>query len=157
MSIWGKIGREVAFNVASVKRECREQFSTKLSIGGRVGQQLVYPDPRKTTERNFQRASPIDPKRVRICAYPAMPLRVDLAYVLFVIAEEPCFRERDQVLMPVEFPCNFVISDFRVFEKANVEPGFQRSAFAVNPIKVPVDLRAVVEVFVAQQVKVMSS
>ena len=58
--------------------------------------------------------------------------------------------------MAVQFPCNFVVAHQRELEKGNFEPGFQRRTFFVDAIQMPVDLRAVVKIFVAQQPEMMA-
>jgi len=87
-----EVSRKVALDIPSMQSQQRKQFRTKIGVPGRTGEQLVHPNPGQASERHFQRTAPVDPKRIRIRLYPAMPLREDLADIFFVAAEQPCFR-----------------------------------------------------------------
>ena len=59
------------------------------------------------------------------------------------------------MLMPIEFPRDFAIADLRKVQIFHLKPWFARSALAVNAIRVPVDLRSVIERFVSQKIEAM--
>ena len=82
---------------------------------------------------------------------PAIPLRNHFADIVFLPGETPGLGERGQVLMPIQFPDDFVIANFGEVEKINFKPGFKWGALAVYWIKMPIDLRAIIEVCVAKQ------
>ena len=88
------------------------------------------------------------------------------ADVFVVASEQPCFRQRNQMLMTVQFPGDFVIANCRELKERNREPGIERRAFAMDWIEMPVDfvvfsvtliaLKLLVgenKVFVAEQAK----
>ncbi len=83
----------------------------------------------------------------------------------FVPAQQPRLGQRHQVLVPVQFPCDFVVAHHREIEKRNLEPRIERRALAVHRIEMPVDLfgvataadRSEVKIFVAQQPKTMAA
>jgi hypothetical protein len=57
------------------------------------------------------------------------------------------------MLVPVQFPGDLGIPHFLEIEIVDFEPRLAGRAFAVNDVGVPVDLRAVIEIFIAQQVE----
>src|SRR3974390_1374768 len=55
------------------------------------------------------------------------------------------------MLVAIQFPRDLMVGDRREREVGNLDPRFPRSPFLMNRVEVPVDLRAVVERFVAEQ------
>ena len=68
----------------------------------------------------------------------------ELTRIDLVAGQTPSLGERDQMLMTVQFPDDFVIADFLKIQEIDLEPGFQRAALAVNRVEMPVDVGAVV-------------
>ena len=88
---------------------------------------------------------------------PVRPMRENLAHKL-VIARKPVrFGQSDKMLMTVEFPGNLRVSHFCEIEILYLEPGFAWSTLAMHHIRVPVDLRTIIEILVAQQVETMAA
>src|SRR5579863_10468496 len=114
MRVCGKIGRKVSLDVPSVVLECDAQVTLKRSRNHIAAfEQIPDPEPRKAPESDFQAASPIDPIRVRILFLPLIPLAKQFFGVSDVTGETICLGECDQMLMSVQFPCNFVIANAR--------------------------------------------
>src|ERR1035438_1604539 len=59
------------------------------------------------------------------------------------------------MLMPIQLPDDFVVTDRFKLEKWNFEPWVEWSALFVNAIEMPVDRRTVVEALVSEQAKLM--
>ena len=57
--------------------------------------------------------------------------------------------------MAVQFPRDFAVTDLGEIEILQLEPRFPWRALAVNTVTVPVDLRPVVDSFVAQEIEAM--
>ena len=87
-------------------------------------------------------------------------------------AQQLGLGQRYQVLVPVQFPYDFMVAHHREIEKRNLEPGIERRTFAVHGIEMPVDLfridvfaiatgtiagKSEVKIFVAQQPKTMAA
>ena len=116
---------------------------------------MVDPDPRQTAKGNFQRASPVDAQRIGVRFAPTAPLGDQFVNVLVVPAQQSSLCQRDKVLVPVQFPGDFVVTHHSKIKKSNLEPWIERRAFAVHRIKMPVDLISKAEVVVAEQSKTM--
>src|SRR5690242_7946423 len=76
-----------------------------------VRRKVVNPDPGKGPERDFERAGPINAALKRVLAEPAFELTEDLALELFAAGKKESLREQRKVLVPVQFPDEFVIAD----------------------------------------------
>jgi hypothetical protein len=88
---------------------------------------------------------------------PRVPLGDCFAGVFFVVRELPGFRQRDQVLVAIQLPDDFVVSGLGEIEEVDLEPRRQRSAFSVDCIEVPIDFGAVIQVLVAQKPEVVAA
>ena len=62
----------------------------------------------------------------------------------------PGLCERDQVLVPVQLPDDLVIAHLIEIKKIDLEPGFKGRTFSVYHIAMPINLQAIVEIFVSQ-------
>src|ERR1039458_3810918 len=117
------------------------------------GEQLIHPDPRQTAKCNFKAAAPVDAYRVRIALEPATPLRHQFANILLIVRKQPCFRQSDQMLVAVQLPRDFVVAHRRELEKGNLAPRLEWRALVVHAIQMPIDLAAVIEIFISEQAK----
>src|SRR5882672_1321141 len=133
-----------------MKGQWRSQFLVKLRVSRRAGQQLIHPNPGHTAEGDLQRTTPVDPERVWVGFDPASELGDYFADIFFIVAEQPGLGQRDQVLVAIEFPSDLVVAHDREIEKGNLEPGIERRSLSVDSIQMPVDLGAIVEIFIAQ-------
>ena len=59
--------------------------------------------------------------------------------------------------MSVQFPRDFGISDLLEIETTDLVKGFLRSLFAVHEIEMPMDGIAILQIFVAEKVKLMAA
>src|SRR5436190_22225897 len=112
---------------------------------------MAHPQPRKAAESHFQAASPVNAEGVRIRMLPAIPLRNHFADIAFLPGETPGLGERGQMLMPIQFPDDFVIANFGEVEKLNLKPGLKWGALAAYWIHMPIALRAIIEVRATKQ------
>ena len=55
------------------------------------------------------------------------------------------------MLLTIEFPNNFVVPNLAEVQKMNLVPGIERSALAMDGIKMPVNFGAVIQITIAQQ------
>lgn len=84
---------------------------------------------------------------------PVFPLTKQLRRESLVRGQPERLGQRHQMLVTVEFPGNFAVSNLGEIKIANLKPGFSGSPLFMHPIAVPVNFRSVVQVFVTQQVK----
>ena len=92
----------------------------------RIRQQIPNPKPGDRAKGHFQAAGPVDSDWIGILALPIEPLAEKFRGELFSACEAIGFRERDQMLVAIEFP-----GDFRVaylFDSPNSE--YETRAFA---------------------------
>src|ERR1700720_147061 len=118
---------------------------------------MAYPQPRDTSKRHFQAAAPVDADRIRVCPLPGVPLLLQFGSVLFLSGQSPGLRQDHQMLMPVQFPRDLVITDLGEIEKIDLEPWFEWRPFAMDYIQMPINFGAVVEVRVSQQAEAVTT
>ena len=58
---------------------------------------------------------------------------------MIVPAQQSGLGQRYQMLVPVQFPYDFMVAHRREIEKRNLEPGIERRTLAVHGIEMPVD------------------
>ena len=125
------------------------------TLGERIGSKSFHPQPGKSTEADFEAARPIDANGVRILRTPVVPLRDDLIHEPPIIRDGVSFGQRNQMLVPVQFPDNFRVADFLIIEITDLEPGLARRLFTADSIEVPVDFASVIKAFITEQVEAM--
>jgi hypothetical protein len=158
MSIRGKIGGQIAFDVTSVEAQCIQPSPLQLwAEKGTFADQEKGPGPRQTSESHFETACPIHANGISIVFMPRGPFRKDLVYESFLSRDAVSLRERHEVLMAVQLPNDFGISDFLEIEIPNLEPGLQWRTTAVHGIEMPIDLRSVVQIFVPKQIEAVAA
>ena len=108
----------------------------------KISDQVAYPEPGQGAEGDLQRARPVDADGVGVFALPVGPLGQDFV-------AETRLGKRDQVLVAVQLPDDFVIADLIEVEERDLIPGFAGGALLVDGVEVPVDGGAEIEVFVA--------
>jgi hypothetical protein len=59
------------------------------------------------------------------------------------------------VLVTVQFPDDFGISNFVEVEILHLKPWLERRASAVYCVKMPIDLRAIVQIFIPKQIEMV--
>ena len=149
-----KVGRKIAFNMASTQRQSPVQVVTKLRWHNRTPfQQRANPNPGHAAERHFQCAGPVDSNRVRVLLFPRIPLGQNFVGETFVAGQQIRLGQHHQMLMAIQFPRDFGIAHLLKIQVLHPKCGLPRSAFAVDFVQMPVDCLAVVEVFVAQQIE----
>src|SRR5215472_4758550 len=154
MGIGGKIRGKIALDVEPIAREGSPQARVEIMRAFRaIRQELENPDPGEGTKGDFQAASPVDSQRVGIGALPGVELAEDFFRIPAIVGQQAGLGQRDQVLMPVEFPCELVVADGDEIEERDLVPGHKGSALLVERVEMPVDLRSVVKSRVAQQSK----
>src|ERR1700730_17248363 len=129
-------------------------LKSNWKVGGST-EEIPDPEPGQAAECHFEGACPVDAERIGIVLPPRIPLRHQFSCVDPVASQAPSFSERHQMLVPVQFPDDFVIADFPFIYKIYFYPGLQRAVLCMNWIKVPIDVRPVVESLVPEQVKLM--
>src|SRR5450755_1425329 len=154
MSIRRKISREIFFNMPPRNREARIKLAAKLSrLRVRPSHQKIQPKPRKASKRYFEAARPVHADGIWVLAMPVLPLAKQFRGILLIAGQPKCLRQRHQMLMTIQFPCDLDVSNLGEIKIVNLEPRFARRLFSMHPVKVPVDFRPVVEVSVAEQIK----
>src|SRR5438477_5565782 len=88
---------------------------------------------------------------------PGFPLRNQLANEFFVSRELIGLSQGDKMLVAVQLPCDLGVPDFLEIQVTNLKPGLAWTAFLVDQIEMPVDLRAIIQILVSQQVESMSA
>jgi hypothetical protein len=78
------------------------------------------------------------------------PLRRDLGCKVLIPGQTISFGQYHQVLVPVEFPGDFGISDFLKIEKLDLKPRLAGATFAVHQVQVPVNVSSVIEILVPE-------
>jgi hypothetical protein len=84
-----------------------------------------------------------------------MPLCEKFRREFCITSETKRLGESDQVLVTIEFPCNFAVPDFTEIEVFHLKPWLPWRPFSVHSVRVPVDLRSIVQRFVSQKIKPM--
>ncbi len=136
--------------------QCEDPRPGKAQFGRhhrRALQQEERPDPGEAAERQLQAACPVHSDGIRVLPQPVPPLPDGRVGKLLLPGEPIRLGERDQMLVPVEFPGDLRIPNLRKVQVADLEPGDARRPLTVDQVEVPVDLRAVVEIRKTQQVK----
>ncbi len=85
-----------------------------MKIGGglrAVAEQVPHPEPGNAAEGRFQCTGPIDAQRVWVRFLPRIPLRHNFCRVHALGRQAPSLGECDQVLVTIQFPDEFVISN----------------------------------------------
>src|SRR5579862_2974671 len=57
------------------------------------------------------------------------------------------------MLVTIQLPCNFAVAHLGEVQVMDLKPRFERSAFAVDAIGMPVDLSAVIQPFISKQIE----
>src|SRR3954451_7461939 len=100
---------------------------------------MVHPDPGQSPERYLERAGPIDAALKRILLDPSVDLPEDLSAIPLVSREEMCLCEKHQVLMAVQLPDEFVVSDRGEIEIGNAAEIGNPGLLLVPVVSPPVD------------------
>ena len=61
------------------------------------------------------------------------------------------------MLMPVQFPGDFAVAHLREIQVANLEPRLPWRPLVVHLVAVPVNFRPVIQVFVTQEIKIVTA
>ena len=158
MSIGREIGRKVVLDVPSTETQGPQPVVTVAGWHGRrISQKKVGPNPGEATECHFQAASPVYANGIRILGMPVLPLVKYFVRELFIPRKPVCLRQRDKVLMPIQLPNNFAVAHLFEAEVMNLEPKLSRCSLTVDPIEMPVNLLAVIEVLIAKQIETMAA
>src|SRR5215469_1687576 len=59
------------------------------------------------------------------------------------------------MLVAVQFPSHFAVAYFREVEILQPIPRFSRCPYAMNAVGMPINLRAIVDVFIAEEIEAM--
>src|ERR1700736_92099 len=81
--------------------------------------QMTHPSPRQGTEGYLKRTRPVDATLKRILLEPTPKLGLDLRQGFAVPVKTVVLRQDHEMLMPVQFPNYFVISDARLIKVGN--------------------------------------
>ena len=90
------------------RQELLVQMVRHLAAG-----QMIQPHPGERAHGHFQGAGPVDPAQERVLFYPVLPLAKGLVQKLAPVGEEESLREQWKMLVPVQFPDDFVIARAR--------------------------------------------
>ena len=134
VSVGREIRRQIAFDISSMRLQSEKKIRLEGSRKVRaVSEQIPNPEPGQAAECHFERAGPVDAERIRIRLLPRMPLVDEFIGIDAIAGQEPSFGQRDQMLVAVQFPDDFVIADCVKIQKIDLEPGFERTAaFSVS-------------------------
>jgi hypothetical protein len=88
-----------------------------------------------------------------ILVAPMAPLAQDFIGKTRVLGKPVCLGQRDQMLMPVEFPDNLAVSHLFEVEILDAIEHFPGSLPRVDKIEMPIDGRSVCKVGVSQQIE----
>src|SRR5579863_6805318 len=107
-----RVGREIdgkiALQVAGVP--VQTQLQARGRSGGKIASsQVVDPQPRQCPESDFQGAGPVNAAPVPILLEPAIEKFLQMVQKLAPPGKLPGLCQRHQMLMPIQFPDNFVI------------------------------------------------
>src|SRR5439155_9166906 len=116
---------------------------------GAICKQVMHPEPGHAAERDFEAAATIYSERIRISASPRRQLLQEFSHITVLMGQLPSFCQRDQVLMPIQLPDDFVVADLIEIEKINFEPGPKRRTCSVYNVEMPINLGAIIKIFVS--------
>src|SRR6266478_5240153 len=85
----------------------------------RFARQMINPDPRQRTKRDFQSAGPVNACSERILQKPAFQLRPDFSHELVSPSQPVGLREHDKVLVTIQLPNELVIPGARRVQERN--------------------------------------
>src|SRR5580658_4192996 len=88
---------------------------------------------------------------------PTLPLLKDFFRVTPIFRQSICFGQGYKVLMPVQFPSDFAVSNFLEIEISDLVKGLFRSLFCMHGVEVPIDPLTVVKVFITEKVKLVAT
>ena len=114
---------------------------------------MANPEPGQGPEGDLQRAGPVDADGVWVFALPVSPLREDLGSEAALAGGLPALGQRNEVLVTVQLPDDFVVADLIEVEEWDLIPGFAGDALVVYGVEVPVDGGTKIEIRVAEQVE----
>src|SRR5271170_4355165 len=155
MRIGRKISRKIALEVASVAAQAAQPLVAKVGQSASPFQQVIAPKPGETSKCRFQTAGPIDADGVGIVGLPLPPLPQHFVDKPGIARQPVGLRESDEVLMAIQLPRDLAITHFVEIQIAHLVKQLLRSSLPVNKVEMPVNYRAIVEIFVAQQVEAM--
>jgi len=151
MGIGRKVGGKIALKVSSIERLRPQPLLAEIRARtGSAFEQVVHPHPGKTSKGHLQAARPVDPQRVRVCRVPVLPLRMELLCVALVSGQPVRFGQYDQMLVPVQFPGHLAVAHFLKVKVSDAVKWLLRRGLPVDEVEVPIDRRAVVQVFISQ-------
>ena len=108
--VWRKVNRQVVRQVKPVTIKLGGQTIAKARR-----QAIAYPAqnpyPGECAESDLQGACPIDPSQERIVFEPGFEQPGALVRVFVAASEKSCHGEHSELLMPIQFPDNFVIAN----------------------------------------------
>ena len=84
---------------------------------------------------------------------PTLPLRKYFPSEPFVAAQSVRLGKGHEVLMTIQFPCDFAVAHFREVEIFDPMKRLVGRDFPVDRVQVPIDLRAVVERLVPEEIE----
>jgi hypothetical protein len=76
---------------------------------------------------------------------------------MVLMGQPPRLCQGDQVLMPIQFPDDFVVADLIKIKKIDFEPRLKRGTFSVHNVEMPINLRAIIKILVSQQGESMAA
>ena len=158
MRIRRKIGRQVTLNMAAVQSLGTKPFFSEFSRHDwRAFQQLIHPNPGKTTKRHLETADPVDSKRVWILGLPVPPLPEYLVCITPLFGKPIRFGQSDQMLMTVQFPRDLAIPNLVEVEITDLVESLSGSLFPMYRVEMPIDGIAVFQILVAEKIKMVTA
>src|SRR5438309_3054807 len=143
-------------NVASGNSQCLKPLRAKpWDQTLRTLKHKVHPKPRKASKRHLKTAGPVHANGIWILAMPALPLPEQFRNKLLVAAKTVRFGQGDQMLVPVQLPCNFAVADFCEIQVPDFVPHLSRGLLAMDAIAVPINFPTVIQILVTEQIEAM--
>src|SRR5439155_1122379 len=157
MGIGREIGGNVVLDVPTTDTEGPQPFVAKAGQhGGRFCDKKIGPNPGETTEGHFQAAGPVYAEWVGVFSVPVLPLVEYFLGKLLITGKPVRLRQNHKMLMAIQLPNDFAVASFFKIQIANFEPELSGRSFNMNPVEMPINLRAIIKVFITKQIKAMA-
>src|ERR1700682_1650584 len=118
MSVGREVQGKVSFEIATVPVNLFQQ-ALAHGCAKRFARQMPHPSPRQGTEGYLKRTRPVDAALERILFEPTPKLGLDLRQGFAVAVKAVVLRQDHEMLMPVQFPNYFVVSDACLIKVGN--------------------------------------
>src|SRR4029077_9319762 len=127
MGVRRSVGGKKTCDVTGIDRKRTEQvLGKRLRHDIAIREEERNPQPRKAPERYFKARAPIDAKWINVLLLPGIPLREAFVCKPGIVRQTIGLCENHQVLVAVQFPRDFGVSDLVGIEIVDPEIGLGR-------------------------------